>query len=76
MASLILSYSKKIMNSFILKMNAHKERVMYYMDTDSMYIPYKHYEKYLYNIQDGLCGGKNDYGEKEAIVYARFIGSK
>ena len=38
MASLILSYSKKIINSFILKMNAHKERKIYYMDTDSMYI--------------------------------------
>jgi len=30
MASLILSYSKKIMNSFILKMNAHKEKKLYY----------------------------------------------
>ncbi len=40
MASLILSYSKRIMNEFILKMNAHKERKIYYMDTDSMYIHY------------------------------------
>lgn len=76
MASLILSYSKKIMNDFILKMNAHKERKIYYMDTDSMYIHYSDYKKYLSNVSDGLTGGKNDYGEDEAIVYARFIGSK
>lgn len=40
MASIILSYSKRIMNDFILKMNGHKERKLYYMDTDSMYIHY------------------------------------
>ena len=76
MASLILSYSKKIMNAFILKMNAHKERKIYYMDCDSMYIHYSDYKKYLSDVDDNLCGGKNDYGENEAIVYARFIGSK
>ena len=37
------------MNDFILKMNAHKERKMYYMDTDSMYIHYSDYKKYLSN---------------------------
>lgn len=76
MASLILSYSKKIMNEFILKMNAHKERKIYYMDTDSMYIHYSDYKKYLSNVPDRLCGGKNDYGGTAAIVYARFVGSK
>lgn len=64
------------MNNFILKLNAHKERKIYYMDTDSMYIHIKDYEKYLPNMPDGLCFGKNDYGETERIVYARFIGSK
>lgn len=57
-------------------MNAHKERKIYYMDTDSMYIHYSDYKKYLSHMKDGLCSGKNDYGENEAIVYARFIGSK
>lgn len=33
------------------------------MDTDSMYIHYSDYKKYLIDVQDGLCGGKNDYGE-------------
>jgi hypothetical protein len=76
MASLILSYSKKIMNEFILKMGAHKERKIYYVDTDSMYIHYSDYKKYLSHVKDGLTGGKNDYGENEGIVFARFIGSK
>jgi len=76
MASLILSYSKKIMNEFILKMNANKEKKLYYMDTDSMYIHYSDYKKYLSDVPDGLCGAKNDYGENEGIIYARFIGSK
>ena len=30
----------------------------------------------MVNVEDGLCGGKNDYGSEEAIVYARFVGSK
>ena len=47
MASLILSYSKKIMNEFILRMGAHKERKMYYMDTDSMYIHYSDFNEHL-----------------------------
>lgn len=57
-------------------MNAHKENKMYYMDCDSMYIHYNDYKKYLSDVGDELCGGKNDYGENEAIIYARFIGSK
>ena len=76
MASLILSYSKKIMNEFILKMEAHKYKKIYYMDTDSMYIKYSDYKKYLSGVSDGLCGGKNDISGTAAIVYARFIGSK
>ena len=76
MASLILSYSKKIMNEFILKMNAHKEKKLYYMDTDSLYVHYSDYKKYLSDMEDGLCSGKNDYSKNEAIIYARFIGSK
>ena len=76
MASLILSYSKRIMNDFILRMNAHKERKIYYMDTDSMYVHYSDYKKYLSEVVDGLCGGKNDFSRNEALVYGRFIGSK
>lgn len=33
------------------------------MDTDSMYISIRDYKEYLTDIQDELCGGKNDYGE-------------
>ena len=50
------------MNNFILDMNAHKEKKIYYMDTDSMYIHYNDYKKYLSHIKDGLGGGKNDAG--------------
>lgn len=57
-------------------MNAHKELKIYYMDTDSMYIHINDYERYLSDVQDGLGGGKNDYGSGHGIVYARFIGSK
>jgi hypothetical protein len=64
------------MNDFVLLLQAHKETKIYYMDTDSMYIHYKDYKKYLSHIQDCLGGGKNDYGENEAIIHADFIGSK
>lgn len=64
------------MNDFVIKMNAHKEHKIYYMDCDSMYIDYVDYKKYLSDVPDGLCGGKNDYGENEAIIYAHFIGPK
>jgi len=46
------------------------------MDTDSMYIDINVYNKYLQDTQDGLCGGKNDYGDSKIIVRARFFGSK
>ena len=64
------------MNDFVIKMNAHKEKKIYYMDTDSMYVHQQDYNKYLSSIDDQLCGGKNDYGEHESICYARFVGSK
>ena len=64
------------MNNFIIKMNAHKENKIYYMDTDSMYIHVNDYKQYLSDVSDGLGGGKNDYGENEAIILADFLGSK
>lgn len=64
------------MNDFVIKMNAHKENKIYYMDTDSMYIHVRDFNKYLSDVDDGLGGGKNDYGENTAIVRADFIGSK
>jgi hypothetical protein len=32
------------------------------MDTDSMYIHINDFNKYLGDVEDTLCGGKNDYG--------------
>ena len=51
------------MNDFVLKLNAHKEEIIYYMDTDSMYIHKKYLDR-LGDIKDELGGGKNDYGSK------------
>ena len=49
------------MNDFVLRINGHKERKIYYMDTDCLYINIKDFEP-LKNIKDCLGGGKNDYG--------------
>jgi hypothetical protein len=79
MGSYILSYSKRIINDFVLKMDGHKESKIYYTDTDSLYISKSDYDKYLYDVKDGLFGGKNDYssGESESgIIKSYFIGSK
>lgn len=46
------------------------------MDTDSMYVHIDTYNKYLGDVKDELGGGKNDYGDSQAIIYARFVGSK
>lgn len=43
-------------------MEADKQNLIHYMDTDSMYIDKDVYEKYLQHIPDNLGGGKNDYG--------------
>ena len=52
MASYILSYSKRIVNSYLLKMGADKSRMVYYMDTDSMYIHIKDFNEHLSDVKD------------------------
>lgn len=49
-------------------MNAHKERLIYYTDTDSFYVHSSVYNKFLAHIKDELGGGKNDYGSTKMIL--------
>tara|TARA_R110002020_G_scaffold178501_2_gene371523 strand:- start:7 stop:183 length:177 start_codon:yes stop_codon:yes gene_type:complete len=58
------------MNKFILKINAHKEKLIYYTDTDSIYVKANIFNEHLKDVEDDLEGGKNDYGKTEGIVYA------
>jgi hypothetical protein len=73
----ILSYSKRIMNNFIRAIDGFYNPVIYYTDTDSLYIHKKNWDKLL---KSGLVGGKlgqgkNDY-ETGGIFYSLFLGSK
>ena len=64
LGSFILSHSRRIMNNFILCINAFKDPIIYYTDTDSMYI-HKKYYNILDNegyVGDTMMKGKNDYG--------------
>jgi hypothetical protein len=64
------------MNNFVLEMGADKKNLIHYMDTDSMYVDYDVYKKYLSHIDDCLGGGKNDYGENKGIIQANYLGPK
>ena len=55
------------MNNFVLLLGADKENLIYYMDTDSIYIHSKDYSK-LSDVKDGLGGGKNDYGKTKMVI--------
>jgi hypothetical protein len=73
----ILSYSKKIMNNFIRVIDGFNKPVVYYTDTDSLYIHKKYWDKLL---EAGVVGnnmgqGKNDY-DSGGIFYGLFLGSK
>jgi len=43
LGSFILSHSRRIMNNFILAINGFKDPVIYYTDTDSIYIHKKYW---------------------------------
>lgn len=75
--SLQLAYSRKLVNKFIIVIDGFKTMVIYYMDTDSLYIKSSDYallkEAGYIGSEMGQC--KNDYGEG-GIVFARFIANK
>jgi DNA polymerase type B, organellar and viral len=73
----ILSYSKRIMNRFIKVIDGFYNPVIYYTDTDSLYIHKNNWDKL---DKAGLVGGKlgqgkNDY-DTGGIFYSLFLGSK
>jgi ABC-type enterochelin transport system substrate-binding protein len=56
------------MNNFVLAMGAHKNNLIYYMDTDSFYVHSSVYKQFLSEFKDELGGGKNDYGNGKYII--------
>lgn len=77
MGSVQLAYSRKRMNIFILEIDGFRTKVVYYMDTDSLYIPSSAYKKLEAAGHIGSAMGqcKNDYG-KGGIVFGLFIANK
>ena len=77
LGSFILAHSKRIMNNFIITINGFKFCVVYYSDTDSLYIPKALYEILNKNglVGDDLTKGKNDYGEG-GIIFGLYIAPK
>ena len=77
LGAFVLSNSKRIMNNFIHAINRFYTNVVYYTDTDSLYIENKHWNK-LKNLElvgKNLLQGKNDYGDG-GILYALFLAPK
>ena len=75
--SIILSYSKRLMNDVIIALDGFKIYKIFYSDTDSVYIHKNYYnilkEKKL--IGKNLFQSKNDYGDA-GIVYGLFLAPK
>ena len=76
--SLILSYSKRLMNDVMLPLDGFKNNKIYYGDMDSVYF---HKNDYNILIEKGLVGkdlfqSKHDYGENAGIVYGLFLAPK
>ena len=75
--SSILSHSKRLMNYVIEEIDGFYNHIIYYKDTDSLYI----HKKYLSTlVEKGYVGkslgkGKNDYGDS-GIFYAWFLAPK
>ena len=77
LGAFVLSNSKRFMNNIIHAIDGFYSNDVYYTDTDSSYIDYKHWAKL---DKDGLSGknrlqGKNDYKEG-GIWYGLFLAPK
>ena len=75
--SYILSHSKRSMNNVIKQINGFYNNIIYYTDTDSLYIHKKYWSTL---VEKGYVGkslglGKNDYGNS-GIFYAWFLAAK
>jgi hypothetical protein len=77
LGSFILAHSRRIMNNFLLAIDAYKNPRQHYGDTDSTYIGKKHYETLnkLNYVGGNLCQGKNDYGDG-GIIFGLHEASK
>ena len=66
LGAFVLSNSKKIMNNFIHAINGFYTNDVYYIDTDSLYIENKHWNKLdkAGFVGKGLLEGKNDYKDE------------
>ena len=64
LGSFILSHSRRIMNNFLLEIDAYKKPIEYYKDTDSTYISKIYYNQLdkAKHVGSNLGQGKNDYG--------------
>src|SRR5438093_9557145 len=77
LGAFILAHSRRIMNNFIIEIDGFKNLVVYYSDTDSIYVSLRNYDKLK---QAGYVGGamgqgKNDYGEG-GIIFGLFLAPK
>ena len=70
----ILSNSKRIMNDFPRKINSCYNNIVYYTNTDSLYIERKYWNVLNKTklVGSGLCQGKNDYGPEKIIPMVCF----
>ena len=77
LAVFILSNSKRIMNNFIHAIDGFYSNDVYYIDTDSLYIENKHWDKLKEKnlVGKSLLRGKNDYGDG-GIFYGLFLAPK
>jgi hypothetical protein len=77
LGSFILAHSKRLMNNIILSVDGFKENVIYYSDTDSIYISLALFNKLKEAGYFGgdLGQGKNDYNNG-GIIFGLYLGPK
>ena len=77
LGAFILSNSRRIMNKFVKEINGFYNNIVYYTDTDSLYIEKKYWDVLdkANLVGEDLCQGKNDY-ETGGIFYALYLAPK
>ena len=74
LGAFILSNSTRVMNNFIRKVDGFYSNIVYYTDTDSLYIEKKYWDIFdeAGLVGDNLCQGKNDY-KSGVVLYGLFL---
>ena len=77
LGAFVLSNSKRIMNNFIHAINGFYTNVVFYTDTDSLYIENKHWNKLndAKFFREKRLQGKNDFNDG-GIWYGLFLAPK